>query len=518
MESRSASRRLALLAGAAVVVLAVVLRFWSPSALWLDEAISVNIAKLPLTAIPAALSHDGSPPLYYYALHLWMLIFGQSDFAVRALSGVVSVISLPLFWSAGHRFGGRRTAWVAFGLGLTSPFAINYATTTRMYSFMILWTLVGIGVLARAFAEPTRRHLVAVGALTAAVLYTHYYGLYLVGTIGIVLLWRIGRESRRGASPHDPPGLRPTFGAMVVGGVCWLPWAPVFVFQSLHTGTPWTASAGPADLLGIFGDFAGMGSWGLLLSFGFFALLALGIFGREAAPYTDDGRATPAVVLVGRPRRDIVPLLIVLIGTLVMAVVLDAVVGAAFVARYASVILPLFLVLVAVGITVLRDRRVIAVVTAVVCAAGLLTAWGARDHQRTEATRVAAVLNLEAQPGDLVVYCPDQLGPAVDRLLKVPQLNEATFPRAIGPQRVDWVDYKSVIAKTDVGTFAQQMVSRLGTGHTLWLVYRDDYPGLSGHCGSLQSWLNLYRPTGETVVQANAAHYYEADSLVRYSG
>ena len=56
------------------------------------------------------------------------------------------------------------------------------------------------------------------------------------------------------------------------------------------------------------------------------------------------------------------------------------------------------------------------------------------------------MLNVQAQPGDLVVYCPDQLGPAVDRLLRVQGVTEITFPRAIGPQRVDWVDYKKVIA------------------------------------------------------------------------
>jgi hypothetical protein len=424
-EADSLWRRLALGVGVLAALAAIVLRFWCPSALWLDETLSVNISKLPLTQIPQALSHDGSPPLYYYVLHLWMLAFGQGDFAVRALSGVVSVLSLPLFWSVGHRFGGRRTAWVCLALGLTSPFAIDYATTTRMYSFMILWSLLGVGVLWRALEEPTRERLIALGALTAALLYTHYYGIYLVATVALLLLWRIVRETRRGRSPDDPPGVRPAFGAMVVGGVCWLPWAPVFVFQTLHTGTPWTASAGPADLLGIFGDFAGTGAWGLLLSFGFFGLIVLGIFGRRVLP-PDGERTTPAVMLVARPRKAILPLVLVLTGTLVLAVALDAVAGAAFVPRYASVVLPLFLILVAVGTTMIADRRLVAGITAVLCIAGLLTAWSARDDQRTQATEVAAVLNLEAQPGDVVISCPDQLGPAVQRLLTVPSGRSAS--------------------------------------------------------------------------------------------
>ncbi|MGH9093630.1 MAG: hypothetical protein ACRDXE_00560, partial [Acidimicrobiales bacterium] len=89
-------------------------------------------------------------------------------------------------------------------------------------------------------------------------------------------------------------------------------------------------------------------------------------------------------------------------------------------------------------------------------------------------------------------------------------------PRAIGPQRVDWVDYKAAINRTNVGSFARDMLSRLGADHTLWLVYRDGYPGLGGSCGYLRKWLDLLRPTGETVVDANSHSYYEYENLVRY--
>src|SRR3954465_13231670 len=65
----------------AVVVLGVVLRFLTSSHLWLDEALPVTIARRPLSRIPDALRHDGSPPLYYLALHFWSAVFGASDAA-----------------------------------------------------------------------------------------------------------------------------------------------------------------------------------------------------------------------------------------------------------------------------------------------------------------------------------------------------------------------------------------------------------------------------------------------------
>ena len=507
------------LAGAVAVVAGVVLRFYAPSALWLDETISVNIAKLPLHQIPSALSHDGAPPLYYVMLHFWMELFGRGDFAVRALSGVTSVISLPVFWLAGRRLGGRTVAWVTFFLALSSPFAINYATATRMYSLMILVSLLGYLALSRAYENPSRRHLVEVGLVTAALLYTHYWGIYLVIVAGLWVLWRV-RVSGRGM---------PIFRAMFIGGLFWLPWSPIFVFQALHTGTPWTSAAGPGDLLQIFSDYSGNGAWGTLLMFATFALFIVGTFGRSAAPGTTvavadrHGRvreepAGAAVVIGARPRPGMAPLVGIAVGTLIVAVILGAVANAAFVARYTAVVLPLFVLVFSAGVAVVPGRRFRVGCVAVLVVAGTLTGQSENSQQRTQAVQVAAVLNAQARPGDVVVYCPDQLGPAVDRLLKVPGLDQLTFPRAIGPQRVDWVDYKKTIASTDVSQFAQNALARVPNNRTLWLVWRDGYPGFGGDCGYLKSWIDLLRSPGVTLVHNNGARFYEFENLTRYSG
>ncbi len=509
--------------GALAVVVGVGLRFWAPTPLWLDEALSVNIARLPVSQIPRALAHDGAPPLYYVLLHVWMLVFGQGDVAVRALSGLVSIAALPFFWVAGYRLGGRTVAWITFFLALSSPFAINYATTARMYSLMILWTVLGFLALVRALEDARPSRLLALGAVTALMLYTHYWSLYLLGATGGWLVWRWWRTG------EGAPQLR----AILLGVVVWIPWAPVFVFQLLHTGTPWSSAASPADLLGVFGDFAGGGGPGALLMFATFALFLFGVFGRAVTVGPMDGpvvpvgrdpsagepdpvHTRPALMLELHPRPHLAPLAGVMVGTVILAVILSAMAHAAFVARYAAVVLPLFLLVVATGVSVLPGRRFRAAALAVLVLTGLFAGKDANTQPRTEAARVTAVLNVQAQPGDLVVYCPDQLGPAVDRLLRVKGVTEMTFPRAIGPQRVDWVDYKKVIAATDVGFFAQSALARFGTGHTVWLVWKDGYPGLGGDCGYLKSWLDMLRGPGTTAVTANG-NYYENENLVRYS-
>jgi len=492
------------------VLVGVVARFLAPSGLWLDEALSVNISGLPLQQLPGALVQDGSPPLYYLMLHYWMMALGQSDFAVRALSGIISTATLPFLWAAGNRVGGRRTAWAALLLGASSPWAIYYATDTRMYSLMALEAVLWFLAMRRALEVPDRGRLIAVGALTAALMYTHYWDLYLVGVGGAWALWRSWAEHKTGQHPpySSPGAARKVVWAMVGGVLVWLPWSPVFVFQTLHTGTPWATPPDPSNLLSVFGYFAGTGPWGELLTFLLFILAGLAIFARP-------GPSSASVVLELRPQSRSKLVALFVAGPLAVAVAVGMVTGAAFDNRYIAVVFPLFAVLCALGVTAFSSQKVIAGALAVACVAGLLSAQDQNSQPRTQAVQVAAVLNAQAQPGDVVVYCPDQLGPAVDRLITVPDVTQLTFPRMIGPARVDWVDYVSTIEHTDVGTFAQEVSERLSPSSTLWLVWRNGYQGFGTSCGNLASWLEMLRPGGETVITADPT-YYEYENLVKF--
>lgn len=493
-----------------VVAAGVAGRFLAPAGLWLDESLSVDIAGLHLSRIPGALVQDGSPPLYYLILHYWMLVFGQSDFAVRALSGIISTATLPFLWAAGDRAGGRRTAWAALLLGASSPWAIYFGTDARMYSFMALEAILLYLSVCRALESPSRGRLVCVAAVTAALMYTHYWNLYLVGVAGLWALWRAWTEARTGVHvPYAQPGAaRRLVWAMVAGGAVWLPWSPVFVFQALHTGTPWTTPPGPENLLAVFGDFAGTGPWGELLTFMLFGLIVLGLCAK-AGP----SGASVVMELRVQPRARFVALLVA--GTLAVAVVAGMVTGAAFDNRYIATVFPLFIVLCALGLATFSSPRVTAAILAVACIAGLFEAEQQNSQPRTQAVQVAADLHAQARPGDVVVFCPDQLGPAVYRLFHERGVTELTYPRMIGPARVDWVNYVWTIQHTDVATFAREVWDKVRPNRTLWLVWRQGYQGFGNSCVNLASWLQMLSPGGQTLITQDNS-YYEYENLTKF--
>src|SRR5215210_7164648 len=81
------ARLLAPLAIGGLVLLSIVLRTRDFGVgFWIDEGLSVGIADRPLSEIPAALRLDGSPPLYYVLLHLWISVVGTSEGGARSLS------------------------------------------------------------------------------------------------------------------------------------------------------------------------------------------------------------------------------------------------------------------------------------------------------------------------------------------------------------------------------------------------------------------------------------------------
>ena len=189
----------------AVVALGVVLRFVQRSPLWLDEALSVNIAGLPSGDLLDALRHDGHPPLYYLLLHYWMKLFGEGDVAVRALSGLFAVASLPLAWVAGAGLAGRSGARWALIVVALSPFWVRYATETRMYSLVMLLVLAGyLLIVGRPRSAHAAWRLVGIGLISGLLLLTHYWSFYLLAAVVLLLALRWWRQP--GPADHPPGG------------------------------------------------------------------------------------------------------------------------------------------------------------------------------------------------------------------------------------------------------------------------------------------------------------------------
>jgi hypothetical protein len=486
------------------VVAGVVLRFVTTSPLWLDEALSVNIAELPLGDIPDVLRRDGHPPLYYVLLHGWIELFGSGDQAVRALSGVAAVLTLPLAFVAGCRRGGRLLGWLALTMLAASPYAIRYATETRMYSIVIL--LVFAGYLLLDDLVRLRRggwwRWAGVVVITAALLYSHYWAMWLVAAVGILMVW----EAWRGV----PAVRRPALGAvaaLVAGGVLFLPWLPVMLEQAAHTGTPWASPARPTVAwVDILGDLSGWGSrdadfFGTLL----LALMLLAVFGWGI------DRWRVGVDLRTRPGFRVEGLLVVL--TLGLGLAAAFVASSAFATRYAAVFFPFTVLLVAGGFTRFTDRWVRFGATLVVLAGFVVGIVFVSTDQRSQSRDNAAAITAVAEPGDTVVFCPDQQGPSGSRELAGEDLELLAYPTLDSPERVDWYDYEERNDAADPAAIAAEIDARAGDGQ-VFVVWNGEYRTFEDQCEELVATLGALRPGGRVEVEFGGGDYFEPSTLV----
>ena len=165
---------------------------------WMDEGLSVGISTHRAARHPTVLRHDGSPPLYYMLLHIWMTIAGNSETATHWMSLIFGLLSIPAgAWAAWSLFG-RWPALVATILFALNPFLTAYSEETRMYSLMALLGLLATTAFVHAFVYRRRGYLVMFTVCQALMLYTHAWGIFygIGAALAFALLWRVSDEPR----------------------------------------------------------------------------------------------------------------------------------------------------------------------------------------------------------------------------------------------------------------------------------------------------------------------------------
>lgn len=465
---------------AAAVAVSMVARFATRSPLWLDEALSVHIAELGVGDLLDALRRDGHPPLYYLLLHGWIDLFGTGDVAVRALSGIFSLAVLPLAWVAGRRRAGVAGGLAVLLLTAIAPFSIRYATETRMYSLLMVLVLSGWLLADDLRRGPDRRRWIALAVVTGMALLTHYWAMYVGAAAVGVLAWRWWRRGERVVALRIGS-------ALAAGTVAFLPWLGSFLFQVRNTGTPWgTATRPTRALVDIAVSLGGVGTNPEAVLFGG-AVLALAavatvVSATGAHRMELDLRTVPGV------RGEMT----VALATLTIGLLVGGLTAATFQGRYGATFLPLVLIAAGVGLVRLPGRAARSVVaTGLMLLAGVGIVLNAVDD-RTQGGEFASTIAGQGAAGDVVAFCPDQLGPSTVRELPA-RFDAVGIPAFDDPRFVDWVDYADRNRSADPEVVTRDLLARAGD-RGIWLVQNPTYRTYEDLCDGILVRLAAARP------------------------
>src|SRR5438270_5708779 len=166
----------------AMVALAAILRlaYLGHKSLWLDEAVSVSLARLDWKSFGQVLwQREGNMALYYLLLRPFVAL-GESEWQVRLLSSLAGIATVPLMFALGARLFGRRVGIFSALLFAVNACSVVYSQEARAYSLVVLLVTASTLQLVRAVEEPSYWNWALYALIAALSLYAHFFAALIV--------------------------------------------------------------------------------------------------------------------------------------------------------------------------------------------------------------------------------------------------------------------------------------------------------------------------------------------------
>ncbi|MGQ0616448.1 MAG: glycosyltransferase family 39 protein [Acidimicrobiia bacterium] len=197
---RSVQRSALILAGLTIAGLG--LRLIVVRGLWVDEAISVHQAHLPLAVMLDNLRQtDVHPPLHHLILWATVRAFGDGELVVRLPSIIAGALTVPAVFGLAKELFDRRTAMLAATLAVPAPFMVWYSQEARMYSLFMLVAVLSAWAQVAALRRGTWSAWLLSGICAAALVATQWFGLVPLAVQQVACLVALAR-----ARPHRARG------------------------------------------------------------------------------------------------------------------------------------------------------------------------------------------------------------------------------------------------------------------------------------------------------------------------
>ena len=175
-------------------------------------------------------------------------------------------------------------------------------------------------------------------------------------------------------------------------------------------------------------------------------------------------------------------------------------------------------------VTLLKQGELRVVIVGLAVLAGLVSSAQNVTTQRTQANNVAAAINAQAKPGDVVAFCPDlrPTSASTARFRIHPQYDMLTFPRRTGPAPLSTGSAMPTrVHAAERRVRGRPASQKAGSTHHVWLVWQSMYQTFGVKCETIASdLLNAATKAGgggRNVVTARPRLYYEPMNLTEFA-
>lgn len=161
---------------------------------------------------------ESTPPLHFVIA--WLSVKATDPvLGVRLPSLIAGTALVPAVFALGLRTVGDRAALAGAALVAISPFGVMYGVEGRTYALLALLSALSTLALLAALERGGRGRWALFALLTAAILYSHYTGVFVVAAQGAWAAWRHRDRLRELALSYAAVAL------------AFVPWIPSFLVQ-----------------------------------------------------------------------------------------------------------------------------------------------------------------------------------------------------------------------------------------------------------------------------------------------
>ena len=160
----------------AAFVIASAVFLFLPQSLRLDESQTLwQINRFP-SGILHAVAGDVHVPLYHFIAYFWESVFGNGVTANRVLSLIFYIACIPLIIIFGDEvYKSREVSIFAAVIFAISPFMNWYGNEIRMYTLLVLATIVNQYFFVRARRDNKKSSWIGYGISAVVGMYVHYF-------------------------------------------------------------------------------------------------------------------------------------------------------------------------------------------------------------------------------------------------------------------------------------------------------------------------------------------------------
>ncbi|MDB4940457.1 MAG: Membrane protein-like protein [Candidatus Doudnabacteria bacterium] len=189
----------------------------------LDEAQSLWQTAHTLPVLLKIVAKDVHVPLYHIMLHFWQAFFGNSISGARVFSLIFFVLTIPAIFALGKEAFGRKVGLFAATLTAISPFLNWYGSEARMYSLLVLVTILNQWFFIRIIRAGRKRNYWGYAITALLGIFSHYF--FFFALLSQIIFFFINKKS----FPENALKYFVRIGAGLF--VLFIPWL-VLVFRS----------------------------------------------------------------------------------------------------------------------------------------------------------------------------------------------------------------------------------------------------------------------------------------------